>query len=117
MGRILTGICAGLTVVLLTGCAGVSSGAFGGGTPVGGWVYTGVTVPSARLHAPLDEDVSPLRTGSASAVNVLGIVGAGNAGVDRAMRAGNITKIHHIDHKVFSFLGIYSKWTVVVHGE
>lgn len=107
----------GISTALLTGCAGVSPAVYGGGSPVGGWIYTGVTVPSVRLHAPLDETAKSVRTGTASAVNIMGILGVGDAGIDSAMKSGNITKIHHIDHKVTSVLGIYSKWTVMVHGE
>ena len=76
MRRVLA--CVSLVILMATfstGCAGVSGGAFGGGTPVGGWVYTGVTVPSQRLHAPLDENVSSARVGMASVLNVLGLVG------------------------------------------
>lgn len=102
---------------LLSGCAGVSGGAFGGATPVSGWAFTGVTVPSQRLHAPLDTEVTPKRVGKASAYNVLGLVGVGDASVKTAMEDGNITKIHHVDHQIFSILGIYATWGVKVYGE
>jgi len=117
MSRVTVAVCVCLALSLLTGCAGVSGGAFSGGSPVGGWVYTRATVPSARLHAPLDEDAQPVKTGYASAVNVLGVVGIGDAGLGSAMRNGNITKVHHVDHQITSVLGVFSKWTVVVHGE
>ncbi len=117
MNRLVAFVCAVLAIGLMSGCAGVSGGAFGGGSPIGGWAYTRATVPSARLHAPLDEDAQSVRVGHASVVNVLGVVGVGDASIGTAMRNGGIEKIHHVDHQVTSLLGIYSKWTVLVHGE
>ena len=106
-----------LLTILMTGCAGVTGGVFGGGTPVSGWAYTGVTVPSQMLHAPLDQNASPIKHGSASALNVLGMIGTGDASIKSAMEDGNITKIHHVDHRITSVLGIFAKWTVIVYGE
>ena len=105
-----------LLVLFLTGCAG-TAGPYLGGAPAGGWVYTSVTAPSVKLHAPLDLGVKSNKVGTAEAISILGMVGVGDAGIDAAMKNGGITKVHHVDNKVMSFLGIYAKWTVVVYGE
>ena len=117
MRKAMVVLLATVLVVSLAGCAGMSSQVFNGGTPVGGWVYTDVTAPSQRLHAPLNKEATALKVGKATAISVLGIVAIGNASIDRAMKNGHITKINHIDHKVMSVLGIYAEWTVIVYGE
>ena len=117
MQKTIVVLLAAMLVTSLAGCAGMSPQVFSGGTPVGGWVYTDVTAPSQKLHAPLDEGVTVLKVGKATAISVLGLVGVGNASIDKAMKNGRITKIHHIDHKIRSVLGLYAEWTVIVYGE
>jgi hypothetical protein len=34
-----------------------------------------------------------------------------------AMQNGGITRIHHVDHETLNILGIYAKYTTIVHGE
>jgi hypothetical protein len=41
----------------------------------------------------------------------------GDSSIRKAMENGGITKIHHVDAKVFSVLGLYAKYTTVVYGE
>ena len=41
----------------------------------------------------------------------------GDSSISKAMANGGITKIHHVDCKVFSVLGLYAKYTTVVYGE
>jgi hypothetical protein len=41
----------------------------------------------------------------------------GDSSISKAMANGGITKIHHVDAKVFSVLGLYAKYTTVVYGE
>lgn len=83
-------------------------------TPVGpGIIYTNV-------HAPLEATGSiaaSTRTGRAEAIQILGLVATGNASIERAARDGGITKIHHVDYRGFSILGIYSKFEIFVYGE
>jgi hypothetical protein len=41
----------------------------------------------------------------------------GDSSIRKAMENGGITRIHHVDAKVFSVLGLYAKYTTVVYGE
>jgi len=41
----------------------------------------------------------------------------GDASIQAAMQNGGITKIHHVDYKVTSVLGVYATYTTVVYGE
>ncbi len=49
--------------------------------------------------------------------NVLGIVATGDGSIQAAMANGGISRIHHIDYKNFSVLGVYHKMTVMVYGD
>lgn len=90
---------------LLGGCAAVSS-------PVFGTIYTGVQAPVA-----VGDSGSSAKVGESSATSILGIFAVGDASIDAAKKAGGITKVAYVDHKSTSFLGIFAKWTTVVHGE
>ena len=90
----------------LTGCAVVSA-------PVSnGLIYTEVSGPVAATNADTYSKV-----GKSSCVAILGIVSTGDASIDAAMKNSGITKIHHVDHKSTSILGIFAKFTTIVYGE
>ncbi len=94
------------TALVLTGCAGVRS-------PVSnGFFYTGVQGPVAATAADTYSKV-----GKSSCVAVWWIISAGNASIHAAMKNGGITKIHHVDYKSTSVLGIFAKFTTIVYGE
>jgi len=57
-----------------------------------------------------------LKMGEASSEGVLGIV-RGDASISAAMKAGNISKIHHVDYHYENILGIVSTYTIKVYGE
>ena len=101
---------------MLTGCA-ITGAPYGGGSPVGGWVYTDAKAPAQQLNAPVDATAKPMKCGKATCTSILGIVGVGDASIDAAMKDAGITKIHHIDHHVTNILGLYATWTVMVYGE
>ncbi len=83
-------------------------------TPVGpGLIYTNVKAP---LEATGATDAST-KVGRADAIQILGLVAFGDASIERAAKAAGITKIHHIDYRGFTILGIYSKFEIYVYGE
>jgi len=47
----------------------------------------------------------------------LGFFATGDASISAAMQNGGITRIHHVDHETLNILGIYAKYTTIVHGE
>jgi len=95
-----------LTTVVLTGCAGVSS-------PVtNGFLVTSLQGPVGGTAADTYS-----KFGESSCVAVLGLVSAGDASIEAAMQNGGITKIHHVDHKSTSVLGLFAMFTTVVYGE
>ena len=77
-----------------------------------GVVYTGYTEPAAVTSNELGTKV-----GQAKAVSVLGIAAAGDAGIEKASKKAGITKVSHVDKKVVSVLGLFTKVTYTVYGE
>jgi uncharacterized protein YceK len=96
-----------VAVVLLSGCAGITP--IAGGT--GGMLFTqtdaAVAVGSASGAA---------KVGTAESTAII-CFATGDSSIQKAMQNGGITKIHHVDCKVFSVLGLYAKYTTVVYGE
>ena len=77
-----------------------------------GAVYTGYTEPAAVTSNELGTKV-----GQAKAISVLGIAAAGDAGIEKASKQAGITKVSHVDKKVVSVLGLFTKVTYTVYGE
>ena len=94
-----------LSVAALSGCAVVQA-------PLSGVLVTNVKGPVAATEQPTSSKV-----GKASAISVLGLVAAGDASIDKAAKDTGITKIHHVDYKSFSVLGIFARYTVFVYGD
>lgn len=80
--------------------------------PLTGVLYTDTTAPFAVTS---NEGAS--KVGTAKAISILGLVAAGEAGVQNACKSAGITKIHHVDEKAVSILGIFASYEVVVYGE
>jgi hypothetical protein len=56
------------------------------------------------------------KVGEATSTAIIGIA-TGDSSIEKAMQAGGITKVHHVDCKVMNVLGIYAKYTTIVYGE
>ncbi len=89
---------------------------------------TGCVMPLAAVNGNLlTMDVAgPVAVGDSTAgaelkgqAEATGIIcfSMGDASISAAMADGNITKIHHVDCKVFQVLGLYAKYTTIVYGE
>ncbi len=98
---------ASAVVVFMSGCAGLSTVV--GGTM--GAVYTQVEGPVAVGSAAGFDKV-----GTATSTAII-CFATGDASIKAAMDNGGITKIHHVDHKSMSVMGVYAKYTTVVYGE
>jgi hypothetical protein len=93
--------------------------------PLAGCLRAPVMPPAGLVvtaySAPLDyaQERSPVSTkqGEASTFAVLGLLALGDASIQTAARQGGLTEIHGADYRYFSILGIYQRYTTVVHGE
>ena len=106
MKRVLVSLVVGAGLIMvLSGCAMVKA-------PVNGGWYTNLQASEGATS-----NVGASKIGEASCTSILGLIATGDASIDAAAKAAGITKIHHVDYKAESLLGIYSKYTVVVYGE
>ena len=104
---IASGLLASVAVVLLSGCAGITP--IAGGT--GGMLFTHTDAAVAVGSASGSDKV-----GTAESTAII-CFATGDSSISKAMQNGGITKIHHVDSKVFQVLGVYAKYTTVVYGE
>lgn len=81
------------------------------GAPIMGMVYTDVTGPGG-----IGDASGFSKVGQAEATGIV-CVATGDASVDAAMKSAGITKVHHVDIKYYSILGVYGKATTTVYGE
>jgi hypothetical protein len=97
-----------LLVSSLGGCAMAA----GGDTSVSGTIYSGYKTGGA-----IGSGAAAAKTGESCASSILGIIATGDASVAAAKSAGGIQQVSHVDHDVFSVLGIYAKSCTVVSGQ
>jgi len=95
-----------------TGCAGFLRAPV---VPPLAFVYTSVKAP---LDVDADNTVIPgKKPGTASTINVLGIVAIGDASVKAAAEDGEITTVQHVDYEFMNVLWVFSKYTTIVYGQ
>jgi hypothetical protein len=85
------------------------------------WPRTGVIMaPIMMTKSPstmfVNNDAAPTKEGTAFAEGII-LFSQGDASIAAAMKAGGITKIHHIDTEEMYVLGVYGKVTVHVYGD
>ena len=97
---------AGMACIFLTGCV------FPAAPVYGGLITSDVQGPVAMG----DDGVSMEKMGMAEATGII-LFSSGDASIKAAMANGGITKVHHVDCKVFSILGLYARYTTLVYGE
>src|SRR5258708_3694866 len=103
----IVAVLASLVVMFMSGCAGISP--VSGGSM--GMVYTQTSAGVAVGSASGSDKV-----GTATSTAIV-CFATGDSSISAAMAAGGITKIHHVDCKITSVLGVYAKYTTVVYGE
>jgi hypothetical protein len=89
------------------GCA-MAAGGNGG---VSGTLYSGYKMGGAVTTG------TGTKTGQACASSILGAIGTGDASVAAAKAAGGITEVAHVDHDIFSILGLYATSCTIVVGK
>ena len=102
---------AGVFMLTIQGCAIMPSAA---GVGV---FYTGVNTPAPALAVECSANVKPEKIGKAEATNILGLVVVGDCSIEAAMKAGQITKINHVDFRTETVLTFYAKKITIVYGE
>jgi hypothetical protein len=100
-----------LVIALLAGAIGCYS------TPVkppGGMIFSDIKAP---LDPDMDKTMLGSKVGRAQLTSILGLVAMGDCSTTAAANAGGIKTVHYTDYEFSHILGIFQKFTVVVHGE
>lgn len=106
MSKLLKASALAASVVLVTGCAMARS-------PVGnGGLFTDVKGSESAGAAN-----SGYKSGSSCAVNILGLVAYGDASAHTAASNGGVGKIHSVDYKTNTILGVWARTCTIVYGE
>ncbi len=84
--------------------------------PMRGSVMGPITVDHVGPGSTVDNTVRPLKRGEAKAAGIL-FFATGDASIQTAMKAGGITRVHHIDYDVKNILYVYSEVITIVYGE
>ena len=77
-------------------------------------VYTDISAP---IDTDMDAQPIGAKVGRASTEQILSIAAWGDASIQAAAANGKITRINHADYHYTNFLGVYSKFTVIVTGD
>lgn len=77
-----------------------------------GSLYTDVTMPVTATSNSVGT-----KAGEAKATAILALICTGDAGINAAAKDGGISKISHVDYKIYSILGIFTTMTTTVYGE
>ena len=82
---------------------------------IGGCAYVNTKTPYDR---DLDRTDLGSKVGVAEAYSVLWLVAWGDASYEAAARNGGITVLKHADQEIYQvFLGVYTRWRVIVYGD
>lgn len=83
--------------------------------PPSGFLFSSVEAP---MDTDVDATVVATRSGSASAMCVLGMFSFGDASIAEAAQDGGLSKIHHLDyHYLNVFIGLFQSFTTKAYGE
>ena len=108
MKNVLKLAAVGALVAFANGCVGYPTGS----------LYTGTTVPHGvdRLEMA-GAAKSGDKTGESCATGILMLVAFGDASVDAAKKAAQVTDVHSVEFRGTNILGIYQQGCTVVHGK
>jgi hypothetical protein len=100
--RLLLSVC---LATLLAGCSTLAQG------PV-----TALIVSDQKGPVAMGTAAGWSKVGRSEAWGIL-VFATGDASISAAMKAGGITRVHHVDNETMTILGIYAKYTTIVYGE
>jgi len=104
--KILPVITGALLALSLAGCANVR-----GPAPAALSMY------ASPVDAGPAAIAQPGKRGEACAHNVLGLIATGDASIDGAKRAADITRVASVEQTAVRVLGYYAKYCTIVRGE
>jgi hypothetical protein len=90
---------------------------------LGGCIGAPVVPPVGMVYSDFDAPLgagprdSGSKTGMSSVTAILGIISTGDGSVDAAARDGGISTVKGVDYHFTNVLGVYQRYTTVVHGD
>lgn len=112
MKKLLVGAAIAALGIGLGGCAQVGGPSTSTALGFGGIIDSNCSPASFDI----DNSVKATKKGEATSKSIV-LYTTGDSSIKAAMDAGGITKVHHIDYKVFNIFNLYSTATTVVWGE
>lgn len=100
-----------LSVAMIASGYMVLAGCATGPSPTGIGLYTNVKGPVMATSQP------GTKIGMSCARSVLGLVNTGNASIDAAKKAGNITTVSSVDYDTQGMYPFYGTTCLIVKGE
>jgi hypothetical protein len=104
-------------LVRLALAAGVVSSMSGCAIVTGGEGYAMGSIYSGYKMGGAVGPGTGTKTGQSCASSILGVVAIGDASISAAKAAGGITQVAHVDHDLFSILGVYATTCTIVVGQ
>lgn len=95
-----------LAALLVTGCATSNR------QPVTGFLYSDV-----KGSEHVTDNAAATKVGEACAQSILGWFATGDASIEAARKNGGITTVAYVDNYTNSYVGVYAKYCVRVHGK
>ena len=88
-------------------------------------LVAGCAVANGPVLAPVTIVKGPVSAGPAPTGSKVGraiawgipLFAMGDASISAAAQNGGINQIHHVDQETLNILGIYARYTTIVHGE
>ena len=96
----------------LGGCAQLGGPSTTSALGIGGIIDNNCSPASFRI----DNTVKASKCGMATSKSII-LFTSGDSSIKAAMDAGGVSKIHHIDYKVFNIFNLYATATTIVWGE
>jgi hypothetical protein len=103
------------TLTVLPAC---SVAFYPGGPTLRGIIYADIDSPVQDLAIHIDPAAKPIKRGTARTRSFFGLFAWGDGSIEAAMKDGEITRIHHVDHNIRQILsGLWMADTTIVYGE
>jgi hypothetical protein len=79
----------------------------------------GIVFTNFKAPLDLDQNQTPVssKTGKAEVMNILNLFSWGDGSIQAAAKNGGIETIESADYEYFTILGLFHKYTTVVHGK
>ena len=83
--------------------------------PPAGWIVSNYKAPLSADNQGVE--AGGAKEGMATVECYLALVSIGDCSIEEAVKEEGITDISYVDYEYFNVLGVYQRFTVIVHGD